>query len=148
MFLSQQLASVSSLADIAQTAVNHILAAFNSPAALFLPDDAGEHLLLQAGTADFELENDGYAVADWVFRHGQPAGRHTDTLTGVEGYYLPLQTSGQIIGVMAVKFPDEHKRSFAGKQRYLLTSFASQIALALERAYLAEQAAESYAPAT
>ena len=146
--LSQQLASVSSLADIAQTAVNHILAAFNSPAALFLPNGAGEHLLLQAGTADFELENDGYAVADWVFRHGQPAGRLTDTLTGVEGYYLPLQTSGQIIGVMAVKFPEEHERSFAGKQRYLLTSFASQIALALERAYLAEQAAESYAPAS
>lgn len=138
--LSQQLASASSLAHIAQTAVNHILATFNSPAALFLPDAAGEHLILQASTVDFELENDGRAVADWVFRHEQPAGRYTDTLTGVEGYYLPLQTSGQIIGVLAIQFPGDYERSFAGKQRYLLTSFSSQIALALERANLAEQA--------
>jgi len=138
--LNQRLANVSNLPDIALTAVNHVQATFNSPAALFLPDETNEHLTLQANTIGFDLEADGHAVADWAFRHGQPAGRFTDTLTGVAGYYLPLQTSGQLVGVMCIEFPDDYKRSFAGEQRYLLNSFSSQVALALEKARLAEQA--------
>lgn len=138
--LSQRLAGVSSLPDIARTTVDHVQTTFNGPAAIFLPDGAGEHLTLLAGTANFELETDGNAVADWTFRQGQPAGRLTDTLTGVDGYYLPLQTSGRVIGVMCIEFPDDDKRLFAGEQRHLLKSFSNQVALALERARLAEQA--------
>jgi two-component system sensor histidine kinase KdpD len=41
---------------------------------------------------------------------------------------------------MSLEFPDDYKRSFASEQRHLLNSFASQVALALERARLAEQA--------
>jgi two-component system sensor histidine kinase KdpD len=138
--LSQRLANVSNLPDIAQTIVVHVQTTFSSPTALFLPDETGERLLLQASTSSFELETDGYDVADWVFRHGQPAGQYTDTLTGFDGYYFPLQTSGRVIGVMTIKFPDDYKHSFAGEQRQLLSSFASQVTLALERAQLAEQA--------
>jgi two-component system sensor histidine kinase KdpD len=138
--LSQRLANVSSLPEIAQTTVNHVQTTLNGPAALFLPDDTGEHLILQATTADFELETEGFAVADWVFRHGQPAGRYTETLTGVAGYYLPLLASGQVIGVMSVAVSDDYKHSFASEQRHLLNSFSSQAALALEKAHLAEQA--------
>lgn len=138
--LSQRLANVSGLADIAQTTVNHVQATFNSPAAIFMADESGEQLVLQATTSNFELETDGTAVADWVFSQGQPAGRYTDTLTGVDGYYLPLQTSDQIIGVLSLNFPDDYKSSLAGEQRHLLNSFSSQVALALERSRLAEQA--------
>jgi two-component system sensor histidine kinase KdpD len=138
--LSQGLAALSNPAVIAQTVVNHVQMAFNSPAALFLPDETGEHLTLQSSTPHFSPDADGHAVADWVFRHGQPAGRHTDTLTGVNGYYLPLQTSGQVIGVMAIEFTEEYKGSFSSEQRRFLTSFSSQVALALEKVYLAEQA--------
>lgn len=135
--LSQRLAVVSTLPEIAQTGVKHVTATFSGPVAIFLPDEAGERLTLNAGTPDFHLEPDSYAVADWVFRHGQPAGRHTDTLTGVKGYYLPLHTSGQVVGVMAVELPPG---ALSGEQRRFLTSFASQMALALEKANLAEQA--------
>ena len=138
--LSQRLASVSSLADIAQTIVNHVQTTFNSPAAIFLPDETGEQLVLQANTSDYELETDNSAVAEWVFRHGQPAGRSTDTLTGADGYYSPLQTSDQIVGVMGIGFSADYKGAFASEQRHLLNSFSSQVALALARARLAEQA--------
>jgi two-component system sensor histidine kinase KdpD len=138
--LSQRLATVSGVAEIAQTTVNHVQVTFNSPAAIFLPDGRGEQLILQATTSNFELEPDGAAVADWAFRHGQPAGRYTDTLTGVGGFYLPLRTSDQVTGVIAIKFPADYKSSLASEQRHLLNSFSSQVALALERARLAEQA--------
>ncbi|GAB4149483.1 MAG: sensor histidine kinase KdpD [Candidatus Promineifilaceae bacterium] len=135
--LSQRLAVVSTLEEIAQTGVKQVTATFNSPAAVFLPDESGERLTFAAGAPDFHLEPDSYAVADWVFRHGQPAGRHTETLAGVRGDYLPLQTSGQVVGVIAVELPPG---SFSGEQRRFLASFASQVALALEKANLAEQA--------
>lgn len=138
--LSQGLATVSDPAEIARTSVGHVQSAFNSPAALFLPETAGERLAIQAATPDFHPEPEGHAVADWVFRHGQPAGRLTDTLTGVNGYYLPLQTSGQVLGILAVVFPEDYKGLMTGEQRRFLASFSSQVALALERAYLAEQA--------
>lgn len=138
--LSQLLANITGLAEISQTSVRHIQATFYSPTAVFLPDEGGEHLSLQASTADFVVETDGYAVADWVFRQGQAAGRYTETLSGAEGYYLPLQTSGQVIGVLAIAFPANQKGTFTGEQRHLLTSFSSQVALALEKARLADQA--------
>ncbi|MCB9419398.1 MAG: sensor histidine kinase KdpD [Ardenticatenaceae bacterium] len=138
--LSQGLAAVSNPAAIAQTAVNHIQTAFNGPAALFLPDESREHLMLQSSTPNFPSSADEHAVAGWVFRHSQPAGRCTDTLTNVNGHYLPLQASGQTIGVMAVEFPEDFKGLLSGEQRRFLTSFSNQVALALESAYLADQA--------
>jgi two-component system sensor histidine kinase KdpD len=138
--LSQRLASASGVTDIAQTTVNHVQTTFSSPTAIFLPDETGESLIIQASTSDFELETDARAVADWVFRHGQPAGRFTDTLTGVGSYYLPLLTSGQVIGVMSIEFPADYKGMSTSEQRRLLNSFSSQVALALEKAYLSEQA--------
>ena len=138
--LSQKLAVVSDVDSIAQTAVHHIQRTFNNDAALFLPDKTGGRLAVHAASATIHLEPDEYAVADWVFRHGQPAGRFTNTLAGVTGYYLPLRTSGQIVGVMSVEFTSGQPADFAGEQQRLLTSFASQIALALAKAYLAEQA--------
>ncbi|MFZ0548834.1 MAG: sensor histidine kinase KdpD [Candidatus Promineifilaceae bacterium] len=138
--LSQGLAAVSNSADIAQICVSHIRPAFNSPAAVFLPDEVGERLLLQAATPDFFLEPEASAVADWVFHHGQPAGRDTDTLTHVKGYYLPLQTSEQVVGVMTIELPQNSKIIITGEQRRFLTSFSSQVAAALEKVHLAEQA--------
>ena len=125
---------------MAQTIVNHSQTTFNSPAALFLPDETGEHLVLESRTPDFYLALDGYNVADWVFQHGQPAGRHTDILTTAHSYYLPLQTTEQVIGVLAVESPGDNNEIFSGEQRRFLNAFSSQVALALEKVNLAEQA--------
>jgi two-component system sensor histidine kinase KdpD len=61
-------------------------------------------------------------------------------LTTANSYYLPLQTSGQVIGVLAIESPENEKGTLTGEQRRFLSSFASQVALALEKANLAEQA--------
>ena len=141
--LSQRLATVSSLADIAQTAVAHINTTLHSPAAIFLADDNRERCRLLASTAVYEQESEGLAVVDWVFRHGQPAGSHTDTLNGVAAYYMPLKTSGSVIGVLSVEVSDDFRHSFASEQRYLLNAIASQTALALEKARLTEEARQT-----
>ena len=141
--LSQKLAVVTDMNAIAQTAVNHMQDTLGNPAALFLPQSKKTGLKLQAKTAEFELEKDSLAVANWVLRHNQAAGHHTDTLSSVAGTYLPLFSSGQRIGVLAVKF-GQSDSPLTGEQRRLLLSFASQVALALERAILSEQAQQAH----
>jgi two-component system sensor histidine kinase KdpD len=61
---------------------------------------------------------------------------------GVNGYYLPLKTSGNALGVLSTHFPEDMP-SLTSEQRRLLESFASQTALALERAQLVEKARQA-----
>ena len=78
-------------------------------------------------------------VAQWVFDHGEPAGLGTDTLPGSEALYLPLH--GSAGGARrARRAAGEPRRVLLPEQFHLLETFAGQIALALERAQLAEHA--------
>ena len=70
-----------------------------------------------------------------------PAGLGTDTLPAAAAQYLPLKAARQTLGVLAVE-PTQKRRLLLPEQRHLIETFAGQIALALERAELAE-AAES-----
>jgi two-component system sensor histidine kinase KdpD len=139
--LSQKLAALTEIADIAQAAVNQVEATAGHAAALFLPD-GNKQMVLQAQTAGFALETESAAVAAWVFRHGQPAGRHTDTLTNVGAHFLPLSTAGQAVGVLSVCVP-ARPSILSVEERRLLVSMASQIALAVDKARLAERARQT-----
>ncbi|MFZ1399315.1 MAG: sensor histidine kinase KdpD [Candidatus Promineifilaceae bacterium] len=141
--LSQKLSAVTDLHAIGQTAVNHMQETMGNPAAIFLPTGEENQLMLQAKTVEFQLEKDSLAVASWVLRHKQVAGRHTKTLSSVGGTYLPLISSGQGVGVLAVEFP-KSETPLTGEQNRLLLSYASQVTLALERARLAEQARQAH----
>lgn len=67
------------------------------------------------------------AIAQWVFDHGQRAGKGTDTLSGATALYLPLKSCG----VMAVVPTADLIRS---PERFnQLEILAGQTALALER---------------
>src|SRR5206468_4914710 len=93
-------------------------------------------------TPDFPLDANEHAVATWVFRHGQPAGSGTDTLPASRARHLPLKTGRRIIGVLSVQ-PSPEDGPLSSDQRRLLDAFASQAAIPLERAELAEEARRS-----
>jgi two-component system, OmpR family, sensor histidine kinase KdpD len=63
----------------------------------------------------------------------------TDTLPGADALYLPLVASKGVMGVLAVK-PDHPKELLVPEQLHLLETFANQMAVAIERASLAEEA--------
>jgi two-component system sensor histidine kinase KdpD len=79
------------------------------------------------------------AVADWAFRNRQPAGRGTETLISAGLLYLPLQTATGILGVLGIKLRDEADFE-STEQRRLLSAFAMQATLAIERVQLVKQA--------
>jgi len=73
---------------------------------------------------------------------GRRAGLGSDTLPAARGLYVPLGEEGRTVGVLAV-LPENPRRVLLPEQGHLLETFAGQIALALERAHLAEVAVQS-----
>jgi two-component system sensor histidine kinase KdpD len=138
--LSRDLAAAANLDAILQTVLAHVSQTFSREAAIFLPES--EAVTPRAISPEFTLSENELAVADWAFRHGQPAGRGTDTLPLAGARYLPLKTARGVVGVLGAR-PATPSSHLTPDQRLLLDAFASQAALAIERAQLAEQAQQT-----
>lgn len=136
--LSRDLAAIADLEQIVQTVLRHVEQSFALASVIFLP--VGDHLQQQASSPGLTLDENERAVADWVFRHGEPAGQHTDTLPAANLRYLPLKTPRMVVGVLGIATPTRPSSRLTPEQRRLMEAFANQGALAIERARLAEEA--------
>lgn len=137
--ISRQLAAMQSRDQIARTAVQHVADALDSQVTVLLPDANRQLVPLGSDVGDFLPGPHDEAVAKWVLDHGQTAGRGTATLPGAEGVYLPLRAAPGAVGVLGVLLKGPEK-SFSPEQLHLLETLAGLIALALERAELAQEA--------
>ncbi|MDP9082430.1 MAG: sensor histidine kinase KdpD [Pseudomonadota bacterium] len=137
--MSRELAATRSLENLARVAVKHVAETFASLAVVLVPDKDGRLHAPHSEPIAGSLRGSDLSVAQWVFDHSAPAGLGTDTLPAAAAQYLPLKGSGQTLGVLAVQ-PTQRRRLLLPEQRHLLETFAAQIALALERADLAEEA--------
>ncbi len=149
--LSREFASTRGLEHLLQIAVSHVHAVFDSQVVILLPGDdgalrpwgecSGWAQGLDLGQV-FGLSAAEEGVARWVFDHKERAGLATDTLPSAEGLYLPLSGSRRVVGVLGVR-PRQPGQLRNPEQIHLLETFASQTALALERAGLAAEAARA-----
>ncbi len=138
--MSRELVATRTLENLAQVAIKHVAETFASEAVVLVPDSATGHLAHPHGPASAgSLRGADLSVAQWVFSHGRPAGLGTDTLPAAGAQYLPLQGTSRTFGVLAVR-PRQRRRLLLPEQQHLLETFAGQIALAIERAHLAEDA--------
>ena len=135
--LSRRLASAVGLQDILNTVIRHVSEALPGQVAILIPE--GESLPLAASSPKISLGEKEKSVALWAFRNGQMAGRGTETLSSSEFLYLPLQTGARAVGVMGIKM-EPAGEELAPERRRLLEAFSNQAALAIERAYLAQEA--------
>ena len=136
--LSRDLSVARQLDVILHILIQHVEETFGRKTAILLPEN--EHLVVRSASMDLKLDEDEVAVADWVYRHGDPAGRHTNTLPAALFRYLPLKTARGVVGVLGVEGPESSGSDLTPQQRRLMEAFASQAALALERVQFAEQA--------
>ncbi len=138
--LSRDLSVAEGLEEIVQSVIDHIAKTFARVSIIFLPDDNNPKNLVPHGMKkDLDLDQNELAVADWTFRHGQAAGRGTDTLAAADTRFIPLKTANGVIGVIGIR-PGNPENTLTPDQRRLLETFTSQAALAIEHARLAEQA--------
>jgi two-component system sensor histidine kinase KdpD len=133
--LSRDLAATGQLMSILNVIINFMSQTFNTQVALLLPD--GKSLVVRLKTAEWQPDADSLAVADWVFRQGQPAGQGTDTLPAADAFYLPFKTSQGIKGVLGIK------GQLSSEQRRLLEAATNLSALAIERVDLAERSRQA-----
>jgi two-component system sensor histidine kinase KdpD len=137
--MSRELAATRGQENMARAAVRHVSEVFESQVAVLLPDANGKLHHPKGDTLPGSLRGADLAVAQWVQDHGEPAGLGTDTLPAAEALYLPLKGTQAVLGVLGA-LPANPRRVLLPEQFHLLETFAAQIALALERAQLAERA--------
>jgi two-component system, OmpR family, sensor histidine kinase KdpD len=107
--------------------------------ATVLARDAGQVLRAVASVPpERALSAQDLAAADWSDRHGEQAGRYTDTLNGAPCWVLPLGSESRPLGAAALRFdpmlsePDPDQRSLA-------LAMTQDIGQALERARLSDE---------
>ncbi|MBV8743272.1 MAG: DUF4118 domain-containing protein [Sinobacteraceae bacterium] len=140
--MSRELAATRGTPNMARVAVRHVAEVFRCEAVVLLPDATGKLGYPQEAPLESSFRHCDLAVAQWVADHGQPAGLGTGTLPASPGLYLPLGEESGTIGVLGIR-PVKPRLVLLPEQSHLLSTFAGQIALALERARLAEVAEQA-----
>src|SRR5262245_32636072 len=141
--MTRELASARGQDNLLLAATRHISEVFESAMAFLLPDASGGLQSWNAAVASGDsgtagqqrlaLDDKERGVAQWTYDHQQMAGLGTATLPSAQAPYVPLSAARGIVGILRVR-PAEPRRLLAPEQVLLLETFASQTALALERA--------------
>jgi two-component system sensor histidine kinase KdpD len=139
--LGKDLTITTKLTDIAKTVITQLSQTFGRDVAIFLPEKHGP-LKVYAASPGLVVADNELAVADWSFQRGQAAGRGTDTLPDASMRYQPLRTTRGVVGVLGVR-PMNVGHHLTHDQRRTLDTFANQVAMAIERVRLAEQARQA-----
>ncbi|HEY7362974.1 MAG TPA: sensor histidine kinase KdpD, partial [Methylomirabilota bacterium] len=139
--MSRELASTRGVEALLAIAVRHISEVFRSQVVVLLPD-AGGRLAPGAG-GQYAMDANELGVSRWVYEHRQLAGLGTTTLPGASALYLPLLASREPVGVLGVRPADRHALD-APEQLHQLETFGNQMALAIERANLADEARDAH----
>jgi two-component system sensor histidine kinase KdpD len=133
---SSALAAAASQDEIVSPIVMQLGENFSREVVVLLPEN--QHLTVSGHSPGIHLDDSELAVAAWAYQHGEPAGRDTDTLPAANVRYLPLKTAHGVIGVLGV-MPHDSTKHLTPEQRRLMEVYASQAAVAIERAQLVEQ---------
>ncbi|HEY6725835.1 MAG TPA: DUF4118 domain-containing protein, partial [Polyangiaceae bacterium] len=136
--LSRDLAGAQGLSSVVTVAAGHLEKVFRSRLAVFAPNGGGALGCVYAHPGLGELAERDTSVAQWVWSNRREAGSGTATLPGSRGLYLPLTASGGLVGVLGL-FPQDPSDFGLVERRRQVDAFAAQLALAMERAVLAEE---------
>jgi len=123
--------------QIAEIGERFIVAELGAKAAFLLTDENDN---LQPAIASANgLPAVDMGIAQWAFDHNEAAGQGTNTLAASPILYLPLKAPMRLRGVLALEMRHSD-RLLIPEQRRLLDTFASLIAIALERVHYVEVA--------
>lgn len=135
---SRRMRRVDNIKDILKELSGQVLKLMNLPVVFFLNKDGkavGPWVFPKEGESREELrgmiDNQEWAVADWVIANKKRAGCCTHTLPGAKAMYLPIQTSDEIYGVMGILL--EEKRQIPSFEYGLLTAMLNEAALVFAR---------------
>jgi len=135
---TRDLASAETIEGVARTGATHAAQIFDASAAVLSARPEGGLQPLGASPPDFVLDAKDGGVARWSADHDELAGLGTDTLHGSRVLCAPLRVAQSRLGVLALVPTGSF--SLLSDQRAFLEVFSRQLAAALERVRLAEEA--------
>lgn len=129
---SREIIAAENFNDVLYRAMHNVAEAFDSDIVIMLPQASGSLDIGAKSKVELELNEAEKAVASWVYRNGQHAGKGTNTLSSAKWYYVPLKASEQVLGVICL-IKTASDKAFSPEQKRLLESFSSMIALTLSK---------------
>lgn len=117
--------------EILDKATKNIEEAFHTNVIILVPNET-EQLKVEKKQGDFEFNEKEKAVAVWVYKNGQAAGKNTQTLSSALWQYLPLKDEEETFGVLGFA-PINQEKFLSAEQQRLLESFANILGLFLKR---------------
>lgn len=140
--LSRKFVHERGIEKLSAIAIRHISEVFSSRVVILVPDEHGKLGIPITGPETFALDEKEQSVAQWAFDHRQKAGLGTDTLSGASALYIPLVAASKTVGVVGI-LPGPPQTFFDQEQVHAIESFANQTAMAIERAFLSEEAQQA-----
>ncbi|MCY1059313.1 sensor histidine kinase KdpD [Nannocystis sp. SCPEA4] len=139
--LSRELAQLRHKNSIGTSAARHVAELAGGRVVVLIagPDDSLTPL--QGTDVDLVADPLEQAAARHALERG-PAGAGTDTLSAAKALYVPLQAVGRTIGVLGVTTGDPVRLRHLAEQE-LLAAMSGQVALALHRVLLAQEAQQA-----
>lgn len=139
---ARKIASAGNGDDVLWAGAYHIAATLDCRSLILMPGAGGALEQVQGHPSIEELDARAEGAARWAFEHDEPAGAGTATLPMSEWLFVPLSAGKHPLGVIGVRFRDRG-RSLDPETRRLLLAVEDQVAVAIERARLAEELADT-----
>ncbi|TMV43925.1 DUF4118 domain-containing protein [Paenibacillus mesophilus] len=139
--LSRQISAITDIHSLLDNVSRQISHSIGTEIAVYMPNDDNRLILTHRSAVhtDWGEGDSEKVIANWVYEHGEPAGKGSHTLRESPGYYVPLRSEDQIYGVLAVNLK-EWNGEFSTEQQRLLEALAGLAASAIVRIELAEKA--------
>lgn len=130
-YFSREIMKAGEREEILEKATTLIADAFQSNVIILVPDE-NNRLQVEKKQGDVEFNEKEKAVAIWVHKNGQSAGKNTQTLSSAHWQYLPLKDEEETFGVLGFA-PNNQDKFLSSEQQRLLESFANIIAMYLKK---------------
>lgn len=128
---SREIMKAGNREEILEKVSAHIHEVFQTNVIILTPNE-NDQLQVEEKHGNLEFNEKEKAVAVWVYKNGQPAGKNTQTLSSADWQYLPLKDEEITFGVLGFAPINKEKFLYAEQQR-LLESFANIIAMYLKK---------------
>ncbi|MBF0191825.1 MAG: DUF4118 domain-containing protein [Magnetococcales bacterium] len=135
--LSRDVLSTLDDQEVASIITRHASRLFRGEAGIWLEDGNGGLTLAAVCPESFHLSGQAMMVIRWCCDHGQSAGRGTGVFPNEAFTVLPIAT-GRLYGALAIRIGN--RALLQSERQELLSAFARQASLAIDRARLGEEA--------
>ncbi|WP_144028482.1 ATP-binding protein [Paenibacillus ferrarius] len=139
--LSRKITAISDVDVLLNQIVQHVSDTLGAKVAIILQNSIGEQQVEAYSRDGLEWANEEshLSIAAWVYKHHARAGRGTQSLRESSDLHVPLETDGQVHGVMAVDVGDRGMSEMPELIR-IIEALSDLVAVAISRVKLANEA--------